>query len=48
MTANDNLTLDRPTFVIGTDGRVLYRETEVSPVKDCQEVLEFLRKLSAK
>ena len=34
------------TFVIGKDGRVLYRETEVSPVKDCQEVLEFLRKSS--
>ena len=41
------VTAARCTFVIDKDGRVIYRETEVSPVKDSQEVLEFLRKLNA-
>lgn len=35
-------TFERWTFIVGKDGRVLYRETTISPVKDSQEVLEFL------
>ncbi len=41
------VTAARWTFVISPEGRVIYRDTEVSPVKDCQEVLEFVRKLRA-
>lgn len=38
------VTTARQTIVIGLDGRIIYRATEVSPIKDAQEVLEFLRK----
>lgn len=41
------VTAARWTFVISQEGRVIYRNTEVSPVKDSQEVLEFVRKLRA-
>ena len=41
------VTAARYTFVINKEGRVIYRATEVSPVKDSQEVLEFLRKRNA-
>ena len=41
------VTTARWTFVISQEGRVIYRDTEVSPVKDSQEVLEFVRKLRA-
>lgn len=34
----------RWTFLVGTNGKILYREIQVSPVKDSQVVLEFLRK----
>lgn len=40
-------TAARWTFIVGTDGRILYRDTEASPVKDSQKVLEFLRELNA-
>lgn len=43
-----NVTAARWTFVINQEGRVIYRETEVSPVKDSQVVLEFVRQLRAK
>ena len=42
-----NVTAARWTFIVGKDGRIVYREVDVSPVKDNQEVLEFLRKLNA-
>ena len=42
-----DFTADRWTFVVGQDGRLLYRDTAVSPVKDSQEVLEFLCRQSA-
>ena len=42
------VTTARWTFVINQEGRVIYRDTEVSPVKDSQEVLEFVRKLRAR
>jgi peroxiredoxin Q/BCP len=37
----------RWTFIIGTDGRILHRETGASPMTDSQVVLEFLRKQNA-
>lgn len=37
-----NVTGVRWTFVIGKNGRIIYRETNVSPAKDCQDVLDFL------
>ena len=37
------VTAARQTFVIGLDGRIKYHATDVSPIKDAQEVLEFLR-----
>ena len=42
------VTAARWTFVINQKGRVIYRETEVAPKKDSQEVLEFVRKLRAR
>ena len=39
------VTAARWTFVINQKGQVIYRETEVAPKKDSQEVLEFVRKL---
>lgn len=42
------VTAARWTFVIGKDGRIVYRDTGVSPDKDAQAVLEFLRGLNAK
>lgn len=42
-----DFTAERSTFVIGKDGRIIYRESAVSPVKDSQEVLEFLCQHSA-
>lgn len=41
------VTTARWTFVIDEGGRVIYRNTEVSPVKDGQEVLDFIRKYRA-
>ena len=32
------------TFIINKEGRFIYRDTQVSPVKDSQNVLDFLRK----
>ncbi len=39
-------TAARWTFVIGTDGRVLHRDTTVSPVSDSKKMLEFARNLA--
>ena len=35
-------------MIIGKDGRILNRRTDVSPVNDSQEVLEFIHKMLAK
>jgi peroxiredoxin len=29
--------------VIGTDGKILYKNTQVNPAKDSQQVMEFLK-----
>ena len=42
------VTAARWTMIIGKDGRILNRQTDVSPVNDSQEVLKFIHKLNAK
>ena len=42
------VTAARCTMIIGKDGRILNRQTDVSPVNDSQEVLKFIHKLAAK
>ncbi len=42
------VTAARWTMIIGKDGRILNRKTDVSPVNDSQEVLEFFHKMAAK
>ena len=42
------VTAARWTMIIGKDGRILNRRTDVSPVNDSQEVLEFIHKMLAK
>lgn len=37
-----NVTLSRWTFIIDENRRVIYRESDVSPLEDTKEVLEFL------
>jgi peroxiredoxin Q/BCP len=39
------VTLERCTMVIGKDGRILYRETSISPIHDAKEVVKFLQTL---
>lgn len=38
-----NVTAERWTFIVDKDGRVIYRETNVSPARDWQDVLASLR-----
>lgn len=40
-------TAARWTFVVGKDGRVLHRDTRVSPVSDSKTIAEFICKLTA-
>ena len=42
-----DFTAARWTFVVGKEGRILYRETSVSPARDSQEVLDFLCNLGS-
>lgn len=41
------VTASRWTFIIGKDGKVLRKDTAVDPEKDCQIVLETVRRLTA-
>ncbi len=41
-------TAARWTFVIGKDGRVLHRETRVSPISDSKTIAKFVCELTAK
>jgi peroxiredoxin Q/BCP len=38
------VTIKRWTFVIGKDGTILYKNTQVSPAKDSKQILELLDK----
>jgi peroxiredoxin Q/BCP len=42
------VTLARWTFVIGKDGKVLYKNTKVNPVQDSLQVAAFIEKLEKK
>jgi peroxiredoxin Q/BCP len=37
------VTLERCTMIIGKGGRILYRETSISPIHDAAEVVKFLQ-----
>jgi thioredoxin-dependent peroxiredoxin len=41
------LTMARWTFVIGRDGRITYKETDVNPAGDPEEVIRHIRGLAA-
>jgi thioredoxin-dependent peroxiredoxin len=40
-----DITIKRWTFIVGKDGKILYKNEAVNPEKDSQEVLAFLTKL---
>jgi peroxiredoxin Q/BCP len=42
------VTLDRWTFIIGKDGKVLYKNTKVNPGTDLKLILAFIEKLEKK
>ena len=42
------VTLDRWTFIIGKDGKILYKNTKVHPGTDLKQVLGFIEKLEKK
>lgn len=42
-----DVTAARWTFIIGRDGRILYKDTQVNPAGDGERVMEALRRLAA-
>jgi peroxiredoxin Q/BCP len=46
VTVKRAVTAARWTFVIGTDGRVAYKNTQVDPVKDAKEVADLIGRLN--
>lgn len=46
-TLTRGVTASRWTFIIGKDGKVLRKDTMVEPEKDCEKVLETVRRLTA-
>ncbi len=44
--AHRGVTHRRWTFIIGRDGTIIHKNTRVSPVKDCEDVLEFIKQRS--
>ncbi len=43
-----NVTAARWTFIIGMDGKILYKNTKVNPAEDSKQVAEFIEKLPKK
>jgi len=43
-----NVTAARWTFIIGMDGKILYKNTKVDPAADSKQVAEFIEKLPKK
>jgi thioredoxin-dependent peroxiredoxin len=43
VTLNRGVTTSRWTFIIGPDGKIVYKDTDVQAAKDSQTVLEFLK-----
>jgi peroxiredoxin Q/BCP len=48
VTLKRGITAARWTFIIGKDGKILYKNTKVDPVKDSKQVLTFIEKLEQK
>jgi thioredoxin-dependent peroxiredoxin len=48
VTLKRDVTLGRWTFIIGKDGKILYKNTKVSPAADLKQVLTFIEKLEKK
>jgi thioredoxin-dependent peroxiredoxin len=48
LTLKREVTTARWTFIIGLDGKILYKNTKVDPVKDSAQVIEILDKLDKK
>jgi thioredoxin-dependent peroxiredoxin len=48
VTLKREVTLARWTFIIGKDGKILYKNTKVSPGADLKQVLAFIEKLEKK
>jgi len=47
-TLNRAVTIDRWTFVIGRDGKIVYKNTRVNPALDSKQVADFIEKLQKK
>jgi len=48
VTLKRGVTAARWTFIIGTDGKILYKNTKVDPMQDSKQVLAFVEKLEKK
>jgi peroxiredoxin Q/BCP len=48
VTLKRGVTLSRWTFIIGKDGKILYKNTKVNPVQDSKEVAAFIEKQEKK
>jgi len=48
VTVKRGVTLSRWTFIIGKDGKVLYKNTQVNAVEDSKQVAAFIEKLEKK
>jgi len=48
LTLKREITAARWTFIIGLDGKILYKNTRVNPVDDSKQVAEFIDKLQQK
>ena len=46
VTVKRALTAARWTFVVGKDGRIVYKNIQVDPVKDAKEVTDLIDKLN--
>lgn len=46
-TLTRGITASRWTFLVGPDGKIVYKDTAVKPEEDCQNVLKIVRRLTA-
>jgi peroxiredoxin Q/BCP len=48
VTCKRNITISRFTWIIGKDGKVIYKNQDVNPAEDVKQVLAFLEKEASK
>ena len=48
VTLKREVTMARWTFIIGKDGKILYKNTKVNPVEDSKQVAAIIEKLEEK